>query len=580
MHKIQQFIFPSIDITAPEDMYFRGHHDGATCSLKRGIIEIASGGTARFDTFFNSLSVAPWKNNCQIDDLNFGVTGKGRVRLRFALNQLHKPHRWLYETDIELSDIPTNLALDFWKDITGGMLYVEVRGLSDAAIHSAYFYTNSQPQHDVKLGIVITHFNRKHYVLPAIQRISNTLLNDSYYSDRVELIVVDNSQNILDTEKGKSTLIPSKNLGGSGGFTRGLLHLKDNNFSHCLFMDDDASCEMEAIRRTLHLLQFAKIDNLAVAGSMMREAEPFRIHEKGARIAETGVVNLKRGLDMRHVHDLLLAEEPEHITYGGWWHFAFRIKDAHRLSFPFFVRGDDMLFGLTNAFNIVTMNGIGGWADDFGTKESPINRYLSLRAHIMCLILGTDVSKWKMIRTYFGCILTSSLSYNYSGCNAFSEAVKDIIKGPSFWEQNVAMTDVRKKISQIADGEKCNPIEIPAGAERRSLHESKLRRVVRLISLNGFLLPAFLIKNKTVIEPKDFHAAFRRIFRYKNVIYLAGDNTGYEAHYDKKKFFACLFEWAKTSRKFSKEFPSLKTRYKKSLDYLTSEKFWRNIFFS
>ncbi|NLG91541.1 MAG: glycosyltransferase family 2 protein [Acetobacter sp.] len=581
MYKIQQIVFPSIDIVCPENMYFRGNEEKVYASLNKKSIEIVRHGIAIFDTFFNSLSIRPWKENCQIDDLGLSLTGRGKVRIRLGLHVLDRADQWLYENDIELSDTPYEMDLPFWNRVHDGMLYLEVRALTDAEITGGYFFTRTKPRNKVRLGIVITHYNRKHYVLPAIHRISTELLNDPYYKDYIELIVVDNSQNIEDSEKENAILLPSKNLGGSGGFTRGLLYLKDENFTHCLFMDDDASCEMESIRRTLHILEYGKVDNLAVAGSMLREAEPFRLHEKGARIAGTGVVNLKHGLDMRHVHDLLVAETPEPVTYGGWWHFAFRIKDVTHLSFPFFVRGDDMLFGLTNHFNIMTLNGIGGWADDFGIKESPINRYLSLRAHLMCLIIGTNTSKWKMLRTSFGCVITSDMSYNYSGAQAFIEAVRDVLKGPSFWENNVDMANVRKHLSQIAPGEKCEPIHIPKDAEYgRGLHESRKRRFCRILTLNGFLLPNFLMKNKTLVESKNFHAVFRRVFRYKRILYITPDHTGYIAEYNKKKFFKNLRDWGKVSFAFCRKFQSTKTEYQKSLTHLTSEGFWRKVFTS
>ena len=581
MYKIQNFVFPSIGIVSPEEMYFRGDNKKAYASLNKKSIEFIEYGIATFDTFFNSLSVKPWKTNCQIDDLGLALAGQGKVRIRLGLYALDNQHRWLYEKDLELSAKPYEIDLPFWKNLHEGMLYLEVRALSKAEITSGFFYTREKPKNNVKLGIVITHFNRKHYVLPAIRRISEELLNDYYYKKHIKLIIVDNSQNISDAEKGKSTLLSSKNLGGSGGFTRGLLHLKDNDFTHCLFMDDDASCEIESICRTLHILEYGKVDKLAVAGSMLREVEPFRLHEKGARIEGTGVINLKHGLDMRNVHDLLVAETDESVTYGGWWHFAFRIKDVEHFSFPFFVRGDDMLFGLINSFKIMTLNGVGGWADDFGVKESTINRYLSLRAHLMCLILGTDTSKWKMLRTTLGCVITANMSYNYSGAQAFIESVRDVLKGPDFWEDNVDMAAVRKHLSCIAPGEKCEPVQIPAGAEvGPGLQESKKRRFFRILTLNGFLLPTFLIKNKTVIENKSFHAVFRRIFRYKRVIYITPEKLGYTAEYNKKKFFKNLCDFGQVSFNFYRNFNKLKSDYKNSLNHLTSENFWRKIFFS
>ena len=57
-----------------------------------------------------------------------------------------------------------------------------------------------KPQQDVKLGIVVTHFNRKQWVLPAVSRIHDELLTDPVFKGKVELIIVDNSQNITAEE--------------------------------------------------------------------------------------------------------------------------------------------------------------------------------------------------------------------------------------------------------------------------------------------------------------------------------------------------------------------------------------------
>lgn len=63
----------------------------------------------------------------------------------------------------------------------------------------------------MKLGVVITHFNRKQYVVPAIQRIESQLLNDPQYEGKIDLVVVDNSKNITQEEAGiKPIIIPNK----------------------------------------------------------------------------------------------------------------------------------------------------------------------------------------------------------------------------------------------------------------------------------------------------------------------------------------------------------------------------------
>ncbi|MCT7051934.1 hypothetical protein, partial [Salmonella enterica] len=52
-------------------------------------------------------------------------------------------------------------------------LYLKVESKYGASINSMCFYVDDTPVNDIKMGIVITHFNRKQYVIPAMKRIYN-----------------------------------------------------------------------------------------------------------------------------------------------------------------------------------------------------------------------------------------------------------------------------------------------------------------------------------------------------------------------------------------------------------------------
>ena len=54
---------------------------------------------------------------------------------------------------------------------------------------------------------------------------------------------------------------------------------KIGNFSHCLFMDGDVSCEVEGIKRTINLSRIYKKDSELCIGGI----EPFRQFENSAR---------------------------------------------------------------------------------------------------------------------------------------------------------------------------------------------------------------------------------------------------------------------------------------------------------
>lgn len=413
-----------------------------------------------------------------------------------------------------------------------------------------------------------------------MKRIQEQLTSDERFKNKIDLIVVDNSQNITNEESHGATIIPNLNLGGSGGFTRGLLHLKDNNYSHCLFMDDDASCEIESIRRTYIMMAFSSDINLSVAGSMLREIEPYRLFEKGA-IFDGRCKPIKSGLDMRHVFDLMIAEKQD-ITpnYGGWWFYSFNIKEIKHYAFPFFVRGDDSLFSLMNKFPICTMNGISTWGDDFALKHGVLPMYLDTRYHILnsMQFLNKDlVFSLKNVVNFF---LGQLFSYNYSSAKAVTLALKDVMKGPEFWKSNIDMFEVRKLVTSLQPNEKMLPIKLdeimPIGAK---YHESRFERFLRTITLNGFLLPSFLIKNEVVYQDKSFRAWIRALYRHKKVLYFYEPNgLGYIAEHNKGLFFKELSAFGVQAIKFIFKYKNLKKEYKDALPYMTSEEFWREVY--
>jgi hypothetical protein len=473
------------------------------------------------------------------------------------------------------------IEIEGWNRLESGMLYFTLEALEPGSLTEGYFSTITVPDRDVKLGVVITHFNRKQWVLPAIARIRDELLNDPHYHGRIELIVVDNSMNITDEEAEGITLIPNKNLGGSGGFTRGLLHLKDcGAFTHCLFMDDDASCEIESIRRTHNILSYGLSQGFSIAGSLLREIEPYRLFEKGAKFNGRGVQPLKSGMDMRHVHDLLHAEYDDiKPDYGAWWFFAFPIKQVSNFAFPFFVRGDDIRFGLTNSFDIFTMNGIGCWGDDFSLKCGPMTSYLDTRSHLVQAVFdGVDLKS--ILSMLFKFMAAHLYSYNYGSAASVIKAIRDFSEGPDFFKRNIDTSAIRQDIALFSSDEKMMPISrIDKKLDFPTLNEGLPRKIVRHLTLNGHLIPSIFKKNRLILQPKGFRATFRSVFMYKKIMYeYEPSGLGYIATQNNRKFFYLGFMFVLSIVKLIILFSPIKNKYSGQKSQMMSEEFWREIY--
>lgn len=590
MNILQHLVFPNFDIDAPDNLYVRVSHDTLISRESKNITFLKKGAYCGFDTYFNSFTIQTWKNQTPIRQLKLRLHGQGEFILKIKRHKLHTEMKHLSEHIISLDLNGIDIDFADLNEHTEGMLFFELIALSEnAQLDHGYYHTDLPAINQVKLGIVITHFNRKHYVLPAINRVSKDLLQDPYYKEKISLIVVDNSQNITPEEAQHAFVIPNKNLGGSGGFTRGLMYLEDEgSYTHCLFMDDDASCEIESIRRAYALLQYATEEKFAVAGAQLRELAPWQIHAKGELFKfkkEPIGISFHQGLDSRNVHDLLIAEYyTTKPNYGGWWLFAFKISEVNQYSFPFFIRADDISFSLRNKFSIQTLNGISVWGEDFFVKESPLTRYYGFRNTLICTLFENHkMSKKTFIKVFTNCFFSCVSSYNYSSADAFRFSLIDFLTGTKTFIEDMDASKARAKLAQLPQDEKMQPInridydlvmpKEPSRSKRRTQH------FIRKLTLNYLLMPEFWMKNKIVFQPKHFSANLNQIYRYKQIYYEhEATRTGYIATFSKARLLKAYIDYFKSLWLIYRKFDSAKADYISKEKELTSRQFWENIY--
>jgi hypothetical protein len=144
------------------------------------------------------------------------------------------------------------------------------------------------------------------------------------------------------------------------------------------------------------------------------------------------------------------------------------------------------------------------------------------------------------------------------------------------------LADIRKKINSLEPSEKLHPIsraEYNIEYSNFQPEQLRLRTLLRWISLNGFLLPAFMMKNRVLFQHKSFRGLFREVYRYKQVLYeYEPQGIGYIATHDKKEFFKTLFSLVSLMVKLSSRFTQLRSDYNKRLPDMMSEDFWRQVY--
>ena len=581
---LQSLMWPEFGICAEPDLYVRT--EGAVAlSGSRRELRFASGGQAAFSTWFNLFNLEKWQRECGLASLGLCLQGAGEFELSVFVVPDHSSKSRAfceYVTFPKAGPEKGLLRVDLSHLLQQqGALMFELRAMGPGHLTEAGWQTQDAPKRQPDLALAVTTFRREAEVARTVERFS-AFRAASWMKAHVQMIVTDNGQTVdLDPPEGVS-IVPNENLGGAGGFTRGLLEARARGASHCLFMDDDASIHMESLERTWMLLAYATDPRTAIAGAMISEQHRWAIWENGA-LFHTRCWPLYMGTDLREPADMVEMEiratrpVPENF-YGGWWYFAFPVEQAKHLAFPFFVRGDDVSFSLANEFNILTLNGVVSFQESFTEKESPQTWYLDLRSHMAhhLSLPALDVGAKGVLKIAIWFFLRNLPRMHYDTLAAINLAMEDVMRGPDFFDENADMATRRADLKALTRDEAWQPLDPrrPLPPIRKTPPSWAARQVMKL-TLNGLLIPGFsrLGRKITLEAPNRGHIGY--VWGAAEITIVNADQDKYyTVRHSKGAAWREIRRFAANARMFLKEYDRLAAVYRERYDSLTSEAYW------
>lgn len=577
---LQSSVFPDIHHREISSLYFLSDNV-STCYSDAGYVRVSRNHDICFDTFYNSFDLHKWSKYTTVKQIGFkvDVVGRGIATIFLKTKDILKK---VFQREIEGAFTLDNLELNECRD---GRLYFYWSSIDDSEIRSFSFTTYGAVEDFGKLAIVITTYNRQAALLSTMSRFEENLFSDSVGQSKFHVYVIDNGCNLDLEPRPNVTYIKNKNMGGAGGFTRGLFEVKKNNKeTYCIFMDDDASSEIESIKRAYWFMCFSKKDEQMIAGSMLYEDKPQTVYEAGAiyPYKQIRMRPLKNGVDVSTPSGLdEFNKEDGQANYAAWWFCAFKVSAIKYYAFPFFVRGDDILFGIMHAYPIVTLNGIASWQMNFNQKYSALVEYLSVRGLLVPAFVYPSSQKRRQIAFWIlAKVLLLCFSYRYSSAEAIIEAYSDVMQGPDFWIDDADAQKARRRISELSKDEL--PCEVEQGNDvkktDRDSPESKWAKIIRLFLLNGHLVPGFITAGNRVRIPNTEIHPTKQVFLNAEVYYETTEGSFIVLKQDKLRCAKLIIKtlWAISKGFFT--YNAVAEVYGKKISYLTSENFWKKYF--
>lgn len=582
-HTIQTLLWPENGISTERKLYFRLSGAAGFSASDRNIV-FGNGGRAVFDTAFNLFNFGKWQHFCELTDLHLSLEGRGRFELAvWQAVDGQSSENILSEIVILPEGEAARVELsDLWDAGMGGAIFFSLTALGEARLGRAEWQTRQHPLRQPDLALSITTFRREEAVRRSVGRFE-TFVASSPIARHLHLIVVDNGQSAEIASNEWITAIPNANLGGSGGFARGLIEAEQRGASHCLFMDDDASIHMDALERVWAFLAYTVESNTAVAGALTMSDFSWTLWENGSlfnmRCKPQGI-----GTDLRDFEQVLQVESDfpraqPHNYYGGWWFFAFPLAFAKHRPFPFFVRGDDISFSLANDFRIATLPGVACFQDaDFADKESLQTLYLDLRSHLIhhLALPKMEISRPMTLSVPLRFFGLSLLQCHYETLEALNISFEDVLRGPDFFAENADMTVRRADLAAIRKDEAWKPIEGPLPAERIRFDPKKAWvRLFMKATLNGHLLPFFRHYGNRRVLRAGRRGAIRETWAAAEITYVNPQGQYFTVRHSKTKALRQGWRMFRNVLRLNARLDRIKAEWREGYEKLATDRFWR-----
>jgi len=582
---LQRLTLPRAETTEPL-LYTRTEGD---VTFANDAAQLRTGAELSFDTSFGVFAAGRWKRLSIVDSLQVTINavGSGRIELvgvtsRVAGLLMHE--EIVVSAGISPSGKTTLDVPDFIKSPIGSYFVRISAEQSDVVVSGGQWTTKTQAPREVRLSLSITTFNRQDYVKPTVAKVLHLVESLDSLRNNMRILVVDNARNIkFDTAPNAPiTVVPNPNLGGAGGFARGIIYLRDEGWStHVLLMDDDITLEPEALVRTFALFTFARDAKLCIHGAMLSEEQAWMQFEAGSKYRWRSLYPLRaigREDDLRERKLALRDVREKKFAYTAWWYTAFPISITRDNPLPVFVRGDDVAFGLMHTGeHSVTMNGVIVWHADFGLKNNPSSLYYEKRNFAIIDTLVFDNHHWwHLARRFIALCFRNLFSMRYASVEYMIRGVRAYLAGPQalMATDHSALHDELRKVTE----EKPGPLSPELAAVSITTPRPKLIRLIgfalALPLVGGYVLPKVLRRDTLRTAPIDSRAVGLAT-RYNRILYRHDRlPEGFLVERDAKRFFSLLREVAVVTKDIAFNYKRLKGEYKAAYPTLVSDESW------
>ena len=550
------------------------------------------------NTYFGRVPASYWQRWTGVTEVTFEAEFSGEGVVELFASDFAGEERTVGGQELDgQGRVRLTVAID--KFVDGGGIWADFRagegklGVSDAR------WTIPHPPRPRKTAVVICTHNRPTDCVKTLQALAADLpaldeLDTVYVIDQGDKRVSAQPEfeQIQADLAGRLRYITQANLGGAGGFTRGMYEIAEVQSEHhanILFMDDDIVLEPESIIRLTAFANSAR-QPIIVGAQMLYALHPKRLHT-GAEYADLSTLEAGKVVDGALWNEDMTEENQEvrvDAVYNAWWSAILpsEIVSATGYPLPVFFQWDDIEYGhraRENGFTTVTLPGAGVWHADFTWKDQDDwSRYFSVRNSLITAALHSGFSGPGLGRVLLGRIVAYVTAMQYGLAATAIKGVEDFLAGPELLRDGGkrALAEVRELRRAYPETVRYPASDVPGTTlrgektVRADPHPSMLKAVLAkriLWQLTGRTTGA---ANVSLDDSQWWHVS-----RFRKVVVTDASQEGVRIReFDRQTGLRLLREAAAVCVRLAKEGPAVAAAYRQALPELTSRENWRRLF--
>lgn len=439
----------------------------------RASLTVLAGRHASLCTFFNAFPAGYWRRWTRVDAVQFSarVRGRGTIMLfRSSGRGLFEPAGTIdVNAPTRATTVRAELAMTGLMD--GGFFWFDAKAGDgdDLTIEDAAWSVPVEARRgsDGTLSIAITTFNRAPYCLNQLKAIAADAnvrgrLDTIYCTDQGTDLVRDEPDfTAVAKDLGSQlTYVRQRNMGGSGGFARGMYEtVKAGKSDYTLLLDDDAISEPESIMRAVQFADYCTRPTI-VGGGMFHLDNRTMLYTLGERYNRASYwTQPAAGLEYNHdfatqpLRDSPKLHRRADSDFNGWWMCLIptQIMREIGLAQPLFIKFDDVDYGLRaedHGYHTVCLPGVAVWHQAWHAKDPSRTweGYYLYRNHWICSLLHCTKPSWHFLYGMLFDDAKAGVELVYSAMHLHHLALRDIMRGPDYIADTLVtkLGDVRK----------------------------------------------------------------------------------------------------------------------------------------